>query len=228
MLSGMKMTTAALALTTAFGATAQAAQEMTSVAWDPSPTPAERICAYEVMYKTLPGFIGQTGTKSFKVSGETRTASFPIDPALTTQVIVRAIGVPPGQTCATTPTRLASVFSNIIDRGGSFRAYGGQAAADVDGDGLSDLQESPGGPDVIQGKTYYHTYTNMFQAQTTTACPWANDREMRLAADSIRPNSWVNPADPSRNGLNDPNRPIFKKACDIVKTHKTTTIPLLP
>ncbi len=79
----------ALALAQAFGATsAQSAVQMATVHWDPSPTPG--ICGYRLLYRPLPGYFGQPGTKSVTpISLQTLTASVPIDYDLTNIILAR-------------------------------------------------------------------------------------------------------------------------------------------
>ncbi len=214
-----------LALAQVFGSTsAQSAVQIATVYWEPSPTP--EICGYRLLYRPLPGYIGQTGTKLLpSIPSQTLTASVPIDYDLTHIFAVQAFGAPTGKTCANTTTFVYSVLSNVIAKGGSFGYYYDQNPLDTDGDYIPDSREAAGGPDMVGGKAYYRTYTDPTKAQTTAGCPMANDGEILSAADSIRPNAWVNLSNPYINGLNNPNHYIFKAACKMVTDRKTVPIP---
>lgn len=217
-----KTAATALVLAMSFNNAAEAALRSLNLAWTAS---TGTVCKYEVLSQRAPGVMGGTGTVYKPVSGSQTTATISYDDAYVTSVVVRAAGAPSGKTCANTTTYVYSGYSNTVRAGGAVNAFKALNPYDTDRDGLPDNMEMPGGPDTIGGKIYYHTYTDPNKAQTTTACPTATDLELYYAAESIRPNSWVNITNPYKNGLNDPTNPIFKAACDIVTRSKSVPAP---
>ncbi|HRC27344.1 MAG TPA: hypothetical protein PKX87_07950 [Alphaproteobacteria bacterium] len=203
---------------------AQAATKTVNLAWNAST--GGTVCYYEVWSQRLPGQLGGTGTVKKPTQGPVLSAAVTVDDAYTTQFAVRAVGAPPaGKTCADTASLSVSGLSNTVQYGGSgasvIQAFKSLNPYDGDGDGLPDNMESAGGPDLINGKVYYHTYTNPTKKETTTGCTGATDMQIYNAAESIRPYSWLNTTNPYSNGLNNPNSTIFKTACSIVRSSGT-------
>lgn len=222
-------TTAAsvLALATAFGSAADAATKTVNLAWTASS--GGTVCAYELWSRRLPGTLGDASTVKKKVTVPTVSTSVSVDDSYLTAFSVRALGNPPaGKTCADISSLASSGGSNIVIYGGQNTPVGAFRSInpyDGDNDGLPDNMETDSGPTVIGGKVYYHTYTNPALARTTTGCPAATDGDLYTVAESIRPYAWLNAANPYSNGLNNPNHPTFKAACDIVTRSKTTPAP---
>jgi hypothetical protein len=224
-MSNQKVAVGLLCLTTVFNAgAAEAATRNVTLAWNASTNGT--VCSYEVWSQRLPGQLGGTGTVKKLTQGPVTTASVTVDDAYTTQFAVRALGgAPAGKTCTDTASLTSSGLSNTVQYGGSgtnaIQAFKSLNPYDGDNDGLPDNMESAGGPDVINGKLYHHTYTNPAKKETTTGCAGATDLQIYNAAESIRPYSWLNTTNPNSNGLNNPNNTIFKTACSIVRSSGT-------